>query len=557
MKVRLLVLLSLLVAPIWGQVFPGGVATDADLLVARDKASSTLDGDIDGSVNTFNVTVASTFTDNMVVVIDDEQIFCTTFSGTTFSGCTRGYGGTSAAPHDSGAGVYGYIVAAHHNGLKDELKAIENSLVGSSYIGAMLRFGGTSSSYPALKAGGNILQARLADDSGFASFDAGSIASKSGSGTHHIWNNSGADTDEKIWTATTDTSGNWMLRAEKDDWSSWSDALMIARSGITPGPATWNVARIVQSSSALSRVFYESDAATDEKYWRFFINGGTFSVQTTNDSYASPVDALSFERSGTTIGDITFNSNGATRLKYCSSSDLWAFGDCTSSYPALKRHDTALDVRKGDGTYGALWLNNLAFESTYPWITFHDTNADTDEKYWNLIADQGAFTLKLLDDSYANPKAILYFGRSGTTPGTGIFYGDRFEHQSALPSIDINETDAGTDEKRWRIYVNGGKFYIQTLKDGYGTAANALIIDRSGNSATNFVVTTAPSNGNAMAVNSSGLKIYDMGTKPTCNATTRGYIWREEGGAGVADKLEVCAKNSSDTYAWYPLASIP
>jgi len=373
MKVRLLVLLSLLVAPIWGQVFPGGVATDADLLVARDKASSTLDGDIDGSVNTFNVTTSSTFTDNMVVVIDDEQIFCTTFSGTTFSGCTRGYGGTTPATHDSGAGVYGYIVAAHHNGLKDELKAIENSLVGSSYIGTMLRFGGTSSSYPALKRNGTAIDVRLADDTGYA----------------------GLEQDHTV------------------------------------------------------------------------------------------------------------------------------------------------------------------YHSTVPRITYYDTNADTDEKYWDLVADQGTFKLKLLDDSYANPVTAFSIDRSGTTPEIGIFYGDRFELQCVRPTIDMYQTDAGIDEKRWRIFVNGTRFSVQTVDDGYSAATEALIIDRSGNSATNFRIRTGQNGLDAIAINSNGFKIYDTGTKPACSSATRGYIWRDEGGAGVADKLEVCAKNSSDTYAWYPLASIP
>jgi len=373
MRTRLLVALSLLAGLSWSQVFPGGVATDADLLVARDKASSTLNGAISDTATAFDVVGASNFASNMVVVIDDEQIFCASFAGFTFSGCTRGYGGTSAVPHDDGTAVYGYIVAAHHNGLKDELKAIENSLLGSSHIGTMLRFGGTSSSYPALKRNGTAIDVRLADDSGYA----------------------GLEQDHAV------------------------------------------------------------------------------------------------------------------------------------------------------------------YHSTVPRITYYDTNADTDEKYWNLVADQGALRLWLLDDSYANQEAMLYFDRGGTTPGVGVFYGLRFELQDAGPAYTTNETDAGTDEKRWRIYANGGKLYIQTTNDAYTASSDALIIDRSGNSATNFVVTTAPSNGNAMAVNSSGLKIYDMGTKPTCGASTRGYIWREEGGAGVADKLEVCAKNSSDTYAWYPLASIP
>jgi hypothetical protein len=54
-----------------------------------------------------------------------------------------------------------------------------------------------------------------------------------------------------------------------------------------------------------------------------------------------------------------------------------------------------------------------------------------------------------------------------------------------------------------------------------------------------------------------GIGFETSGSKPTCDATARGYVWLEEGGAAAADTFEVCAKNSSDTYAWYVLATIP
>ena len=53
------------------------------------------------------------------------------------------------------------------------------------------------------------------------------------------------------------------------------------------------------------------------------------------------------------------------------------------------------------------------------------------------------------------------------------------------------------------------------------------------------------------------IRLIDQGSKPTCDATTRGTIWRDDGGTGVADTIEVCAKNSSNTYAWYAMATIP
>jgi|GEM_PF-4224149 len=54
-----------------------------------------------------------------------------------------------------------------------------------------------------------------------------------------------------------------------------------------------------------------------------------------------------------------------------------------------------------------------------------------------------------------------------------------------------------------------------------------------------------------------GLKILTQGSRPTCSSTVRSNIWVVRSGAGVADTIEICAKNSSDTYAWYALATIP
>ncbi len=47
--------------------------------------------------------------------------------------------------------------------------------------------------------------------------------------------------------------------------------------------------------------------------------------------------------------------------------------------------------------------------------------------------------------------------------------------------------------------------------------------------------------------------ITDTGAKPTCDATTRGTFWVDEGGALVKDTVEVCAKDGADAYAWRTL----
>jgi len=50
-----------------------------------------------------------------------------------------------------------------------------------------------------------------------------------------------------------------------------------------------------------------------------------------------------------------------------------------------------------------------------------------------------------------------------------------------------------------------------------------------------------------------GLRLNTTLAKPTCDSTQRGTLWFTQGGAGVKDTLEVCAKDASGTYAWRTL----
>ncbi|GAG49586.1 unnamed protein product, partial [marine sediment metagenome] len=50
-----------------------------------------------------------------------------------------------------------------------------------------------------------------------------------------------------------------------------------------------------------------------------------------------------------------------------------------------------------------------------------------------------------------------------------------------------------------------------------------------------------------------GIRLNTAATKPTCDSTVRGTLWFTQGGAGVADALEVCAKDAANAYAWRTL----
>lgn len=114
--------------------YPTTVATDATLIAADNRASTTLLGTISSGATTIVVT-SGVFSAYSVVTIENERILLGSISVPgTYTGCTRGYDGSTAATHATGTAVKANVVAAHHNVLADEVIAVETAL------GANLRF---------------------------------------------------------------------------------------------------------------------------------------------------------------------------------------------------------------------------------------------------------------------------------------------------------------------------------------------------------------------------------------------------------------------------------
>ena len=80
------------------------------------------------SVTTITVASTSAFPPKGYIVIKREIISYTGTTATTFTGCTRGVGGTTAAAYLSGTKVEHVVVAANHNDLAAAIVAIETVL---------------------------------------------------------------------------------------------------------------------------------------------------------------------------------------------------------------------------------------------------------------------------------------------------------------------------------------------------------------------------------------------------------------------------------------------
>jgi hypothetical protein len=147
MKLRLVLLLACV--SMYGQKYPGSIATDGDMLVAQNSIKVKLQSAV--GVSDTTIVIAATpagqaaILPNSVVSIDLEIMFVCAHTGNTLTIGTatacpstggRGYDGTTAAAHNLGpcsgssfAGcVIGNVVAKHHNSMKDEIKAIEGAL---------------------------------------------------------------------------------------------------------------------------------------------------------------------------------------------------------------------------------------------------------------------------------------------------------------------------------------------------------------------------------------------------------------------------------------------
>ena len=111
-------------------VFPGAVATDADLLLAANRVITTLAAAVTAAATTITVTDASLIQQNMVLSLDvDGEIVMVNGPVTSNTLMVqRGFDSTTAVAHAAGVPVLGNIVSFHHNALASEIESIEGVL---------------------------------------------------------------------------------------------------------------------------------------------------------------------------------------------------------------------------------------------------------------------------------------------------------------------------------------------------------------------------------------------------------------------------------------------
>jgi len=108
--------------------YPSTALTTDLLHTAVNNLETVLDGDITDSDTTITVLTTVNFPSVGAITIDAERIAYTGTTATSFTGCTRGFGGTSAVAHFDGTTVEFTYGAEFHNDVRDEVIAIGNDL---------------------------------------------------------------------------------------------------------------------------------------------------------------------------------------------------------------------------------------------------------------------------------------------------------------------------------------------------------------------------------------------------------------------------------------------
>lgn len=144
------------------------------------------------------------------------------------------------------------------------------------------------------------------------------------------------------------------------------------------------------------------------------------------------------------------------------------------------------------------------------------------------------------------------------TASTGLTYGGYFQSASS-GGMGVYGSATATSGASYGVYGKnqspsgfGGWFQNNNSSGKALAAADSSGIEAFTVLATGKVGVRTAAPNRELEVNG-GVRLNTATAKPSCDATVRGTFWVTQGGAGVKDSVEVCAKDAADNYAWRTL----
>lgn len=159
--------------------------------------------------------------------------------------------------------------------------------------------------------------------------------------------------------------------------------------------------------------------------------------------------------------------------------------------------------------------------------------------------------------------SIISSGATGADPMRGLSLynhstGAAGSNVAAYKSMSADDTPAAGDVINGVVNLNTYLGYgwdgdSYELAGGLYIQSEAAFTDATPYGAFKIFLDNGTTYAEKFRVSSDGGVTWSNGVEPTCSSTHRGKIIFVQGGAGVADTLRICKKDSGDAYAWTAL----
>lgn len=309
-----------------------------------------------------------------------------------------------------------------------------------------------------------------------------------------------------------------------------SDAAPALSQAIAP---TWTAQHIFSLSGATNAAVFvssaqpqtdynETDAAANNRRWRWEAQGEQFLGRTVNDANSAAVTWIAVDRTLNVVDTIALTSTALTWNGNPLLSTATAFANPTASVGLAAVNGAATTAMRSDAapalsqaiapTWSAAHIFSLAgthaaptvqLSSSRPLLQLNETDAAADNRRWSFEANSETLQLSASNDAGTVANVWGRVDRTGATVDSIEFTAASLNLNIASvmrltsigPYFGINESDGAANNREWAAYCASETFNLAAVSDDGLTINNWCRVNRTGAVIDNviFPTTTASS----------------------------------------------------------------
>lgn len=352
-----------------------------------------------------------------------------------------------------------------------------------------------------------------------------------------------------------------------------SDAAPALSQAIAP---TWTAQHIFSLSGATNAAILvssaqpqvdwnETDAAANNRRWRWEAQGEQLLGRTVNDANSAVVTWIAVDRTLNVVDTIALTSTALTWNGNPLLSTATAFANPTGTVGLATVNGVATTAMRSDAapplsqaivptwtgvhtfsnTGGAILLSSVS-----PTQRWNETDAAADNRLWGIGANSEQLLFQVVNDAVSVANNFMTVDRTGTTVDNVAFPSQVNLTQalstliyplfitSTTPAIGLNETDAAANNRLWDWAVAAEQLLGRIRLDDGSVSTSWIVVDRTGTTVdtVNFPNGTLQYAGAEVGLRNSVRR--DFSTSDNTVAADNGKILRFTGAGGQTFTLD-------------------